>query len=139
MDWEERLGPKYPQAVQVLAVLLDDVKTWYPNLSAEVFLRKFITQLAEALRPEERGLVQCILDHCLEIWVGNVQEPLLLFYPKRSGENGDDVNVCPFIGCYQLKPDVEPIKHMLLHIKKVAESVQSVFILLPAPSFLTIP
>lgn len=126
----ERLGPRYPQAVQVLGVLLDDVKRWYPNLSAEVFLLKFITKLEEALRPEERSSLQGILDHCLDIWMGETsQEVLNLLYPKRFSENGYDENVCPFIGCYQLEPDVDPIKHMNLHIKDAAERVQCVFII----------
>lgn len=115
----------------MLGVLLDDVKRWYPTLSAEVFLRKFITKLEEALRPEERSLLQSILDHCLDIWMGEAsQEVLNLLYPKRFGENGYDENVCPFIGCYHLKPDIDPIKHMHRHIKEAAEGVQSVFILL---------
>lgn len=140
MDGTERLGPKYPQAIQVLGVLLDDVKRWYPNLSAEVFLRKFITKLEEALRPEERGLLQSILDHCLDIWMGETpQEVINLLYPKRFVENGYDENVCPFIGCYQLKPDVDPIKHMHRHVKNAAESVQSMVILTSALYFLTTP
>jgi hypothetical protein len=117
----------------VLGVLLDDVKRWYPNLSAEVFLCKFITKLEEALRPEERGSIQGILDHCLDIWMGAVsQEALNLLYPKRYGENWHGENVCPFTGCYQLKPDVDPIKHMHSHITEAADRVQSMFILLPA-------
>jgi len=140
MDRAERLGPKYPQAIQVLGVLLDDVKRWYPNLSAEVFLRKFVIKLEEALRPEERGSLHSILNHCLDIWMGEIsQEVFNLLYPKRFGENGYDENVCPFIGCYQLKPDVDPIKHLHLHIKEAAERVQSMFILLPGIFFLTTP
>ena len=140
MDRAERLGPKYPQAIQVLGVLLNDVKLWYPNLSAEVFLRKFITKLEGALRPEERSSLQSILNHCLDIWTGETpQEVLNLLYPKRFGENGYDVNVCPFIGCYQLKPDVDPIKHMRVHIKEAAEGVQGLFNLLPALFSLTAP
>lgn len=131
MDGAERLGPKYPQAIQVLGVLLDDVKRWYPNLSAEVFLRKFVTKLEEALRPEERGLLQIILDHCLDIWMGEMpQEVLNLLYPNRLGENGYNESICPFIGCYELKPNIDLIKHMHLHIKGAAERVQSLFILL---------
>jgi len=124
----------------VLGVLLDDVKRWYPSLSAEVFLRKFITKLEGALRPEERNSLQSILDHCLDIWMGATpQEVLNLIYPKRFGENGYDEHVCPFIGCYHLKPDVDPTKHMHQHIKEAAERVQSVFILLFALSSLTYP
>jgi len=122
----------------VLGVLLDDVKRWYPNLSAELFLRKFVTRLEEALRPEERSSLQSILDHCLDIWVGATpQEVLDLIYPKRFGESGYDENVCPFIGCYQLKPGVHPITHMHHHIKEAAERVQSMFILLSTLSTLT--
>jgi hypothetical protein len=136
MDRAERLGPKYPQAIQVLGVLLDDVKRWYPNLSAEVFLRKFVTKLEEALRPEEHDSLQNILDHCLDIWMGETpQEVLDLLFPKRFGENGYDENVCPFIGCYQLKPEVDPIKHMHLHIKEAAERVQGGLILISTYSF----
>lgn len=140
MDTAERLGPKYPQAVQVLGVLLVDVKRWYPNLSAEVFLRKFVTKLGEALRPEERGLLESILDHCVDIWMGETtQEVFDLLYPKRFGEVRGNGNVCPFIGCYQLKPDIDPIKHLHRHIKEAAEIVQSWFILLSALFILTTP
>ena len=131
MDGAERLGPKYPQAIQVLGVLLDDVKRWYPDLSAEVFLRKFVAKLEAALRPEERGLLQSILDHCLDIWMGETpQEVLNRLYSNRLCQNGYEENVCPFIGCYELKPNVDLIKHMHLHIKEAAERVQSPFILL---------
>jgi hypothetical protein len=140
MGSTERLGPKYPQAIQALGVLLDDVKRWYPNLSAEVFLRKFITKLEAALRPEERSSIQVILDHCLDIWMGATpQEVLNLLYPKRFGESGYDENVCPFIGCYQLRPETDPIKHMHYHIKEAAERVQSAFILVCPLLFLTRP
>jgi hypothetical protein len=138
VDGAERLGPKYPQAIQLLGVLLDDVKRWYPSLSAEVFLRKFVTNLEEALRPEERGSLQSVLDHCLDIWMGGTSREVLdLLYPKRLGENGYHVNVCPFIGCYHLKTDVDPIKHMHLHVKEAAERVQSLSILLSALFSLT--
>jgi hypothetical protein len=138
MDRADRLGPKYPQMIQVLGVLLDDVKRWYPDLSAELFLRKFISKLEEALRPEERGSLHGILNHSLDIWMGETpHEVLNLLYPKRFGESGYDENVCPFIGCYQLKPGANPIKHMQHHIKKVAESVQSMCIPLFTPFSLT--
>jgi hypothetical protein len=53
------------------------------------------------------------------------QEVLNLLYTKSFNENGYHGNVCPFIRCYQLKPGVDPIKHMQLHIKEAAERVQS--------------
>jgi hypothetical protein len=119
----------YPQAIQVLGVLLDDVKRWYPCLSAEVFLRKFITKMEEALWPGESTSLQGILDHCLDIWMGTASEEVLnLLYPKRSNEDNCNGSYCPFIGCYQLKPGVDPIKHMQIHVKEAAERVQGVCI-----------
>lgn len=122
----------------MLGVLLNDVKRWYPDLSAEFFLRKFITKIEETLRPEDNTLLEGILNHCLDIWIGSSErEVLSLLYTKCYNGNGYNGNVCPFIGCYQLKPDVDPIKHLQLHIKGAAEIVQSMCIPLLAPFSLT--
>ena len=140
LDRTERLGPQYPQAIQLLGVLLDDVKRWYPNLSAELFLRKFITKIEETLRPEDNILLEGILNHCLDIWMGSPQwEVLNLLYTKRFNVNGYHGHVCPFVGCYQLKPGVDPIKHIQLHIKEATERVQSMCIPLFTPFSLTRP
>lgn len=92
--------------------------------------------MEESLRPEGSILLQSILNHCLDIWMGAPQQEVLnLLYTKNFNENGYNGNVCPFVGCYQLKPDVDPIKHMQLHLKGAAEKVQSMCTPLFAPFF----